>query len=65
MLDLRLLAASVAMLVAMMSGALADPGKDQPHPGAEAAAETRPIRVILPAPWEPNTSQTKQAQASK
>jgi hypothetical protein len=65
MLDLRLVAASVAMLVALMSMALAEPGKDQPDPPVQASSEARPLRVILPAPWEPSKSRVEQDQASK
>ncbi|MDD1535229.1 MULTISPECIES: hypothetical protein [unclassified Bradyrhizobium] len=54
MLDVRLVTTSLAMLIALMSVALAEP-KDQVRPAAEA----RPIRVILPAPWEPATTQAE------
>ncbi|WP_142252080.1 hypothetical protein [Bradyrhizobium sp. UNPF46] len=64
MLDLRLVATSLAMLIALLSAALADPAKDQAQPAAQGAAEARPIRVILPAPWEPATKQA-QAQSVK
>ncbi|MDD1530072.1 hypothetical protein WI560_22895 [Bradyrhizobium sp. A11] len=55
MLDVRLVTTSLAMLIALMSVALAEPTKDQGRPAAEA----RPIRVILPAPWEPATTQAE------
>ncbi len=55
MLDVRLVTTSLAMLIALMSVALAEPTKDQVRPAAEA----RPIRVILPAPWEPATTQAE------
>lgn len=64
MLDLRLVATSLAMLIALLSVALADPVKDQARPAVQSAAEARPIRVILPAPWEPATVQAD-AQSSK
>ncbi|WP_164718369.1 hypothetical protein [Bradyrhizobium sp. LVM 105] len=47
------------MLVALMSVALAEPTRDQVRPAAQGAAEARPIRVILPAPWEPATTQAE------
>ena len=66
MLDLRLVTTSAAMLVAMMAVALADPVKDQARPAVQAATEARPIRVVLPAPWEPATrSQTETTQSAK
>ena len=55
MLDVRLVTTSLAMLIALMSVVLAEPTKDQGRPAAEA----RPIRVILPAPWEPATTQAE------
>ena len=61
MLDLRLAATALAMLVAMVSVAIAEPAKDQPQETAQASAETRPIRVILPAPWEPSKGQGEAA----
>jgi len=66
MLDLRLVTTSAAMLVAMMAVALAEPVRDQAPPPAQSAAEARPIRVVLPAPWEPATrSHGETTQASK
>ncbi|WP_375159375.1 hypothetical protein [Bradyrhizobium sp. RDT46] len=53
MLDVRLMTTSLAMLTALMSVALAEPTKDQ------GQAEARPIRVILPAPWEPAPTQAE------
>ncbi|PSO16088.1 hypothetical protein [Bradyrhizobium sp. MOS003] len=64
MLDLRLATTSLAMLIALLSVALADPVKDQARPAAQGTAEARPIRVILPAPWEPATTQAD-ARSSK
>ena len=55
MLDVRLVTTSLAMLIALMSVAQAEPTKDQGRPAAEA----RPIRVIMPAPWEPATTQAE------
>jgi hypothetical protein len=65
MLDLRLVTTSLALLAALMSVALADPVKDQPSPVVQSAPETRPIRVILPALWEPTKGQAESVQASK
>jgi len=64
MLDLRLVATSLAMLIALFSVALADPAKDQAKPAVQSAADARPIRVILAAPWEPATKQAE-AQSVK
>jgi hypothetical protein len=65
MLDMRLVTTSLAMMAALMSVALAEPVKDQPAPGLQGAPEVRPIRVILPAPWEPTKGQAESAQSSK
>ena len=62
MLDLRLVTTALAMLMALMTVALAEPAKDQMRPAAQAA-EARPIRVILPAPWEPATTQAEATPA--
>jgi len=64
MLDLRLATTSLAMLIALLSVALSDPAKDQARPVAQSAADARPIRVILPAPWQPATAQAD-VQSSK
>ncbi|WP_049820325.1 hypothetical protein [Bradyrhizobium japonicum] len=53
MLDVRLVTTSLAMLIALMSVALAEPTKDRAASAVQGDAEVRPIRVILPAPWEP------------
>ena len=58
MLDLRLAMTALAMLMAPITVAMAEPVKDQARPAAQAA-EARPIRVILPAPWEPATTQAE------
>ncbi|MHB0768808.1 hypothetical protein [Bradyrhizobium sp. 5.13L] len=66
MLDLRLVTTSAAMLVGLMAVALAEPVKDQAAPAGQSSAEARPIRVVLPAPWEPATrSHGETTQASK
>ncbi|WP_339031732.1 hypothetical protein WI604_09505 [Bradyrhizobium symbiodeficiens] len=64
MLDLRLVATSLAMLIALLSVALADPAREQVRPAVQGATDARPIRVILPAPWEPATTQAE-AQSTK
>ncbi|UPK25200.1 hypothetical protein [Bradyrhizobium sp. 195] len=64
MLDLRLATTSLAMPIALLSVALAEPAKNQARPAVQGAAEARPIRVILPALWEPARTQA-QAQAVK
>ncbi|MDA9547879.1 hypothetical protein ACM43_26230 [Bradyrhizobium sp. CCBAU 45321] len=65
MLDLRLVTTSLAMLLALVSVALAEPPKDKAAPVVQTAAEARPIRVILPAPWEPTKGQAESVQSSK
>ncbi|MBR1167286.1 hypothetical protein [Bradyrhizobium liaoningense] len=65
MLDLRLVTTSLAVLVALVSVALAEPIKDQSAPVVQSATEARPIRVILPAPWEPTKGQAESVQSSK
>ncbi len=58
MLDVRLLATSLAVLAALMSVALAEPAKEKIQPSnAQTPPEARPIRVILPAPWEPKQAE--------
>lgn len=64
MLDLRLVTTSAAMLVAMMAVALAEPVKDKAAPVVQSSAEARPIRVVLPAPWEPATRSHGEAPRS-
>ncbi|WP_245444418.1 hypothetical protein [Bradyrhizobium sp. Y36] len=64
MLDMRVVTTSLAMLIALVSVALAEPIKDQARPAAQGTSEARPIRVILPAPWEPATAQAD-AQSAK
>ncbi|MCA1511601.1 hypothetical protein ABH999_000158 [Bradyrhizobium yuanmingense] len=65
MLDVRLVTTSLALLVALMSVALGEPVKDQAAPVVQSAPEARPIRVILPAPWEPTKGQAESVQSSK
>lgn len=72
-MDLRLAATTLAILTALMSIALADHDKDmlpepvsehKAQPIAQGSAQARPIRVILPASWEPNNGQAA-AQSTK
>ena len=64
MLDVRLVTTSLAMLIALVSVALAEPTKDQAASAGQGTADVRPIRVILPAPWEPATTRAD-AQPAK
>ncbi|SHN80759.1 hypothetical protein [Bradyrhizobium erythrophlei] len=67
MLDVRLAATTLAMLIALVSVSLADavkdklpePASDKAHSVAQSSAEARPIRVILPASWEPSKGQAE------
>jgi hypothetical protein len=59
MLDVRLVATCIAMSVAFMSVALAEPTKDEAPSNVQSSTEARPIRVILPAPWESGNPQTE------
>ena len=67
MLDVRLVATTLAMLIALMSVSLADAvkdklqeaAKDKAPPVDQSPAEARPIRVILPASWEPSKGQAE------
>ena len=65
MLDVRLVTTSLATLAALMTVAVAEPVKDKAAPVAQGPAEARPIRVILPAPWEPATGQREAVQSAK
>jgi len=67
MLDLRVAATTLAILAALVSVSLADTvkdklpedTKDKAQPVAQTSVETRPIRVILPASWEPSKGQAE------
>lgn len=63
MLDVRLMAASVVTFMALMSIAVAEPDKDRSQEQAkinvQSSVEARPVRVILPASWEPNVKEAK------
>lgn len=65
MLDVRLVTTSLAVMAALTSVALAEPVKDQAASLAQSTPEVRPIRVILPAPWQPTKSQAESVQSSK
>ncbi|MEY9186332.1 hypothetical protein ABIG06_000233 [Bradyrhizobium sp. USDA 326] len=65
MLDVRLATTSLAMLVALVAVAQAEPVRDQAAPAVQSSAEARPIRVVLPAPWEPANGQREAVQPSK
>jgi hypothetical protein len=65
MLNVRLVTTSLAMLVALMAAAAAEPVKDQAAPVVQSSAEARPIRVILPAPWETSQRQGEPVKSSK
>ena len=57
MIDLRAVAIAASLILASIAVAAAEGAQGQPARVAasttEIAAATRPIRVILPAPWEP------------
>lgn len=59
MLDVRLVTTLIAMSIALMSVAFAEPTKEQSRPVVQSEADTRPVRVILPAPWQPATRQAE------
>jgi len=65
MFDVRLAATLLAMSIALISVASAGPIKDQPEPPAQSSTEARPVRVILPAPWEPSRGQGETQSANK
>lgn len=57
MFDLRAMAIAASLILASIAVAAAQGEAEQPARVAASAADTaiaaRPIRVILPAPWEP------------
>ena len=57
MFDLRALVIATSLILASIAVAAAEGAQDQPaKPVAETtdhAGQAHPIRVILPAPWEP------------
>jgi hypothetical protein len=67
MLDVRLAVTTLAMLIALLSASLAEavkdklpePANDKAHSVTQGSAESRPIRVILPASWEPSKGQAE------
>ncbi|SFK03831.1 hypothetical protein SAMN05216525_14942 [Bradyrhizobium sp. Gha] len=63
MLDLRLMATLIALSIGLMSVASAEPTKDQAEPAVQSSREARPVRVILPAPWQPSERQAETQSA--
>jgi len=57
MFDLRAVAIATSLILASIAVAAAEPAQDQPAKAAarttDTASAARPIRVVLPAPWEP------------
>jgi len=57
MFDLRAVAIAASLILASIAVAAAEGGHEQPARVASSvsdhAGEARPMRVILPAPWEP------------
>jgi len=55
MFDLRAVVIAASFILASIAVAAADGAQDQPArvPAAETPSEARPVRVVLPAPWEP------------
>jgi hypothetical protein len=55
--DLRALVIAASLVLASIAVAAAEGAQDQPRRVAggntDQAGEARPVRVILPAPWEP------------
>jgi hypothetical protein len=54
MFDLRMVAIAASFILASIAVAAAERAPDQPAPAprTESSDEARPIRVVLPAPWE-------------
>ncbi|MBW7968394.1 hypothetical protein [Bradyrhizobium sp. BR 10289] len=59
--DLRAVVIAASFILASIAVAAAEGAKDQPariaSSASDHAGEVRPIRVILPAPWEPAPAQ--------
>jgi hypothetical protein len=59
--DLRAVVIAASFILASIAVAAAEGTQDQPARiaagASERAAEARPIRVILPAPWQPASTQ--------
>lgn len=55
--DLRAVVIAASFILASIAVAAAESAQDQPAKVAasttDATSEARPIRVVLPAPWEP------------
>jgi hypothetical protein len=54
LVDIRTVLLGLAFVVASFAVALAEPATERPN-FAERFADARPIRVVLPAPWEPSS----------
>ncbi|MCS3725765.1 hypothetical protein FHR88_000790 [Bradyrhizobium betae] len=53
MFDLRTVVIAASFILASIAVAAAEGAQQQPPaPRAETAGEARPIRVVLPAPWQ-------------
>lgn len=55
-IDIRTVILSIAFVASSIVVALAEPNSEGRADATEKLSEARPIRVILPAPWEPATS---------
>ena len=57
MFDLRAVVIATSLLLASIAVAAAETAPDQPATAAASTADSgsaaRPIRVVLPAPWQP------------
>lgn len=63
MFDLRIVAIAASFVLASIAVAAADGAQEQPQaPRTETAGEARPIRVVLPAPWQ-TAAQASSSQA--
>jgi hypothetical protein len=67
MFDLRAVVIATSLLLASIAVAAAETAPDQPATAAASTTDSanagRPIRVVLPAPWEPAPASSG-AQAS-
>jgi hypothetical protein len=55
LVDIRTVLLGLAFVVASFAVALAEPATGERPNFAERFADARPIRVVLPAPWEPSS----------
>ncbi|MBC9876063.1 hypothetical protein G8O24_01715 [Bradyrhizobium sp. INPA01-394B] len=67
--DLRAVVIAASLVLASIAVAAAEGAPDQPAKMAagttDRAGEARPVRVILPAPWEPASASGMQAMVQK